>query len=110
MIWQFGELGYDYSIDYKGRLGEKPVRWDYVDKPARTYLFRVMAKLNYLKKTFPIFRTNDFSFALSSEIKWLKLNLNMGNVLIVGNFGVTSATPSVQFQQTGTWYENNHKF
>jgi 1,4-alpha-glucan branching enzyme len=105
MIWQFGELGYDYSIDYKGRLGEKPIRWDYVDKPARTYLFKVMAKLNYLKKTYPIFRTNDFSFALSSEIKWLKLNLNTENVLIIGNFGVTSATPSVQFQKTGTWYE-----
>ena len=69
MIWQFGELGYDYSIDFGGRLGEKPVKWNYVDQPARTYLFRVMAKLFYLKKTFPIFRTTDFSYSLASDVE-----------------------------------------
>jgi 1,4-alpha-glucan branching enzyme len=105
MIWQFGELGYDYSIDLGGRLGEKPVKWNYVDQPARTYLFRVMAKLFYLKKTFPIFKTTDFSYSLSSDLKWLKLNLNGENVLIAGNFGVASATLSIQFQKAGTWYE-----
>ena len=25
MIWQFGELGYDISIDYNGRTGKKPI-------------------------------------------------------------------------------------
>ncbi len=30
MIWQFGELGYDYSIDYNGRVGNKPIKWDYL--------------------------------------------------------------------------------
>ncbi len=29
MIWQFGELGYDYSIEYNGRTGPKPIRWGY---------------------------------------------------------------------------------
>ena len=105
MIWQFGELGYDYSIDYGGRLSEKPIRWDYVDKPARTYLFRIMAKLFYLKKTYPIFKTTDLSYSLTSELKWIKLNLNGENVLIVGNFGVASGTLNIPFQKTGTWYE-----
>ena len=105
MIWQFGELGYDYSIDYGGRLSEKPIRWDYVDKPARTYLFRVMAKLFYLKKTYPIFKTTDFSYALTSDVKWLKLNLNGDNVLVMGNFGVASATLNIEFQKSGNWYE-----
>lgn len=105
MIWQFEELGYDYSIEYAGHLAEKPVRWDYVDKPARTYLFRVMAKLFYLKKTYPIFRTSDFTTSLVTDQKWLKLNLNGDNVLVVGNFGLASATMSVLFQKTGTWYE-----
>ncbi|HEY7751243.1 MAG TPA: alpha-amylase family glycosyl hydrolase, partial [Ignavibacteriaceae bacterium] len=36
MIWQFGELGYDYSINYPCmteacRLDPKPIRWDYFD-------------------------------------------------------------------------------
>jgi 1,4-alpha-glucan branching enzyme len=106
MIWQFEELGYDYSINSSGgRLSEKPVRWDYVDKPSRTYLFRVMAKLFYLKKTYPIFKTTDFSYALTSDLKWLKLNLNGENVLVFGNFGVASATINIAFQKTGTWYE-----
>ncbi len=106
MIWQFEELGYDYSIDLGGRLGEKPVKWNYVDKPARTYLFRVMAKLIYLKKTYPIFRTSDFTYSLSSDLKWLKLNQGGENVLIFGNFGVTSATLNIDFQKVGSWYEN----
>lgn len=105
MVWQFEELGYAWSIDFNGRLGEKPVRWDYVDSPARTYLFRVMAKLFYLKKTYPVFRTTDFSNSLTGETKWLKLNLNGEHVLILGNFGVVANTLNVQFQKTGTWYE-----
>ena len=64
-----------------------------------------MAKLFYLKKTFPIFKTTDFSYALTSDLKWLKLNLNGENVLIAGNFGVASTTLSIQFQKAGTWYE-----
>jgi len=105
MIWQFGELGYAYSIDYGGRLGEKPVRWDYVDNPSRTYLFRVMAKLIYLKKTYPIFRTTDFSYSLTGVTKWLKLNQGNDNVIVIGNFGVVSNTVTVQFPKIGTWYE-----
>src|SRR5690606_5136571 len=38
MIWQFGEMGYDYSIDYNGRVGKKPVRWDYLENPDRAKL------------------------------------------------------------------------
>ena len=105
MIWQFEELGYDYSIDLGGRLSEKPVKWNYVDKPARTYLFRVLAKLFYLKKNYPIFRTTDFTSSLAGESKWLKLSQGSDQVLIVGNFGVVSNTISPQFQKTGTWYE-----
>jgi 1,4-alpha-glucan branching enzyme len=29
MIWQFGELGYDYSINFNGRTNSKPIRWNY---------------------------------------------------------------------------------
>ena len=105
MIWQFGELGYDYSIELGGRLSEKPVKWNYVDQPARTYLFRVMAKLFYLKKTYPIFKTTDFGYSLAGVTKWLKLNQGSDNVLVVGNFGLVSNTVSLQFQKTGTWYE-----
>ncbi|MDR1120165.1 MAG: alpha-amylase, partial [Dysgonamonadaceae bacterium] len=33
MIWQFGELGYDFPLEGNGadRLGKKPIRWNYYD-------------------------------------------------------------------------------
>jgi hypothetical protein len=105
MIWQFGELGYDVSIDFNGRTGEKPLHWDYINNADRALLFHVFSKLFYLKKRYPVFSTSDFTQSLSGEIKWLKLNLNGENVLIAGNFGMASANAVLDFQKTGTWYD-----
>lgn len=105
MIWQFGELGYDISIETNGRLGEKPVHWDYLNDAGRLSLYQVFAKLFYLKKKYPIFATSDFSHSLTADVKWIKLNLNGDNVLIAGNFGVVSTTATLEFQKTGTWYD-----
>ena len=39
MIWQFGEIGYDYTIEHNGRTGEKPVvTAEYMAVPARKAL------------------------------------------------------------------------
>ena len=46
MLWQFGELGYDYSIDYNGRVGNKPIRWDYFTDPYRKDVYKVIAAFN----------------------------------------------------------------
>lgn len=105
MIWQFGELGYDISIDNNGRTGEKPIHWDYLSDYDRVALFKVYAKLLYLKKRYPIFSTSDFSLSLSGEIKTVKLNLNGESVFIVGNFGMSSVNASLDFQKSGLWYD-----
>lgn len=105
MIWQFGELGYDISIDFNGRTGEKPLHWDYINNTDRALLFQVFAKLIYLKKKYPVFSTTDFTQSLNGEIKWLKLNLNGENVLIAGNFGMASVSAVLDFQKTGIWYD-----
>ena len=105
MIWQFGELGYDISIDFNGRLGEKPVHWEYKDVADRKALFQVYANLNFLKKKYPVFATTDFTQSLAGEVKWIKLNLNGEYVLIVGNFGMATANASLEFQKTGIWYD-----
>lgn len=105
MIWQFGELGYDISIEVNGRTGEKPLHWEYKNTADRALLFQVFSKLFYLKKRFPIFSTSDFTQSLNSEIKWIKLNLNGENVLVVGNFGLTTLNAQLEFQKTGTWYD-----
>jgi len=106
MIWQFGELGYDYSIDSNGgRLSEKPVRWDYLDEKNRTDLFQVMAKLNELKQTYDEFSTGTFASDLSGSTKWYTLSNNENHVLAVGNFDVQAANPSISFPADGKWYE-----
>ena len=43
MFWQFMEVGYDFSIDHNGRVGNKPIRWDYYQDPERRNLRQLAA-------------------------------------------------------------------
>nr|MBD3620952.1 T9SS type A sorting domain-containing protein [Sunxiuqinia sp.] len=104
MIWQFGELAYDYSIDYDGRLGEKPIKWEYTEDENRTDLFQVIAKLNYLKQTYEEFQSTDFTHSLTGDTKTYQLKSGENYVVAVGNFGVTQNSITVTFPKTGTWY------
>jgi len=105
MIWQFGELGYDVSIDYNGRVGDKPIHWEYYHDSYRNKLYRYYSDLIKLKETYPIFSTTNFSLNASGTVKHLWLNSDTTNVAIVGNFDVISHTGSAAFQHTGTWYD-----
>lgn len=105
MIWQFGELGYEVSIDYNGRVGEKPIRWDYFEKGARKRIYEVMAYLNKLKVEEPAFKTSDFSLNVNGALKSIHLNHTDMNVVILGNFDVVEGSINPEFQNTGTWYE-----
>ena len=105
MIWQFGELGYDYSIDFNGRLGEKPVRWDYYDQYQRKYLHDVISILMDLKVNEDIFETEDFSLSLTGAMKRIELNHESMNMRIIGNFGVTISSINPNFAHTGEWFE-----
>ncbi|MDA3818229.1 MAG: T9SS type A sorting domain-containing protein, partial [Prolixibacteraceae bacterium] len=104
MIWQFGELGYDVSIDYDGRLGEKPIRWDYVDKANRAELFKTMAALNYIKQNYDEFSANNMDYSLNGPVKTYTLSDGENHVVAVGNFDVSEHTTTVNFPETGTWY------
>ncbi|MFA5817708.1 MAG: alpha-amylase family glycosyl hydrolase [Bacteroidales bacterium] len=105
MIWQFGELGYDISIDNGGRTSEKPIKWDYFLDFDRHRLFVIYKLLNNLRKTQPVFGTSSYSYSLSTPLKRLQLIHPTMKVNILGNFGVTSSTISPAFPQTGKWYE-----
>lgn len=67
MIWQFGELGFDYSIEYNGRVGNKPIRWDYIEDSERRALYDVYSNLIKLKLGEPIFRATDFTINAGDE-------------------------------------------
>jgi 1,4-alpha-glucan branching enzyme len=113
MIWQFGELGYDYSINHcpNGtidpgcRVSNKPVRWDYYDDWRRKRLYDVYAALIDLKTSHEVFATRDFSLSLGGAMKRIHLNHESNMVTVLGNFGLTSGEMNPHFQQTGTWYE-----
>ncbi len=106
MIWQFGELGYDYSIDYNGRTGPKPIRWDYYQDPDRKHLYGVWSALIHLKETEPVFRTKNYSLDLGNGLfKRIQLNSTDMDITILGNFDVKSLTVYPYFQKTGWWYD-----
>jgi len=114
MIWQFGELGYDFSINRctngsineNCRLDPKPIRWDYFEDPDRKHLYDVTRALLHLKETYPVFQTDDYSLGLSNSFrKRINLHGSDMNVTIIGNFNVVNEDVQPFFQHPGTWYE-----
>ena len=111
MIWQFGERGYDLSInrceDGIGndcRLDPKPPYWHYLNNSNRVDLFRVMAKLNYLKQTYSEFSSSDFTYDLNGAVKSYIFTDNGNHVLAVGNFGIGEEAAEISFPATGKWH------
>jgi 1,4-alpha-glucan branching enzyme len=110
MIWQFGELGYDYSINYNDRIGNKPIRWDYFENQERKDLYNTWAKIIQLKLKYDIFETSDFTLDVANTNGLKKIHLtnpsatDIQSIVIIGNFGITTQSISPSFQQTGTWY------
>ncbi len=107
MIWQFGELGYDISIDYNGRVGEKPVRWNYYNNVDRKRLYLTWAKILDIRKKYPVFGTDDFTLSVAKNVAVKKIELRHadGDAIVIGNFGLASATEQPGFTGTGWWYE-----
>lgn len=105
MVWQFGELGYDYTIDFNGRTGEKPIRWDYLTDYRRHALYNVVKEMIKLKKEHNAFRTTDFTLDVSGYMKKIILNHPDMSVVVLGNFNVTEGSIVPGFPETGKWYE-----
>ncbi|GAB4298815.1 MAG: hypothetical protein Kow0098_24520 [Ignavibacteriaceae bacterium] len=110
MIWQFGELGYDFSINYPCgtdacRLDPKPIRWDYFSDPLRIKLYKVFKELINLKKNYDVFKTKDFTASLGNYAKRIELNDSSMDARIIGNFNVVSLSYNPNFSQTGWWYD-----
>ncbi len=107
MIWQFGELGYDFSIDYNGRVGNKPIRWDYMENGERKKLYKTWAALLKLRRETATFKNSNsiVSLAVSGAGKRISIINSAMSASIVGNFGVTATSVNPNFNTTGTWYD-----
>lgn len=115
MMWQFGELGYDYSINTCGdltvnnncRTDSKPVKWDYLSNPNRKSLYNVyaaMLKLRNVPAYYNAFITSNISWDLSGAFKRFQINDPSLRVMVIGNFDVVTQTSSITFPTAGTWY------
>lgn len=117
MIWQFGELGYDFSINRcpdgsinnDCRTANKPIRWDYYQQVRRKRLFETysaMAKLRNLYKN--TFRTPNLALGTNlgtNLVKTIVVDHADLKYVVVANFDVVQQTPTVTFPANGTFYD-----
>lgn len=116
MIWQFGELGYDYTINFcqnatistNCRTDPKPISWSYYQNASRNQLYHVWAALIRLRQNplwSPLFVSNNITRDLSGAFKWQKLDVGSTHIAVIGNFDVVAQTGSITFPTAGTWYD-----
>ncbi|MDR0658608.1 MAG: alpha-amylase [Mediterranea sp.] len=111
MIWQFGELGYDVSIEENGRTGRKPVRWEYAEDPNRKGLYDTYCKLIALRADAPQLFDAESTFVWAvEEANWtngrtLSLRTHDGKGLVVAaNFTTAEITCALTFPSTDGWH------
>ncbi|SFC01671.1 Por secretion system C-terminal sorting domain-containing protein [Flexibacter flexilis DSM 6793] len=116
MIWQFGELGYDQSINRCGngtisencRTDAKPILWSYLQNANRKKLYDVYGYVNRLRVQEPAFETSNYTLNVGNNVAVKQITLqgtNGNNVLVIGNFDVTAKQVSPSFPVTGKWYD-----
>ena len=132
MMWQFGELGYDKSIntcsdgsinppgDPGGpgdcRLSEKPLPWSDQDEYYHDRLYQHTSDLLRLRSEYDVFTEGNATLTGgSSLLKQITLkndpytatpaDASEMNVQIVVNFDVVVKSIEVNFPHTGTWYD-----
>ncbi len=113
MVWMFGELGYDYSIntctdgtiDESCRVSPKPVKWDYLSVKERKRLYQAYSALIKLRTQHEAFSSSDYSLKVRNALKSIHINHAEMDVTIIGNFDIVDGDIDPEFQQTGTWYD-----
>lgn len=125
MLWQFGELGYDYSINYceDGTISDgcrtypKPVVWDYLQNDKRVGLKSHIADLLRLRNSYDVFTSGSATLSVGSASLEKQVMLKNNpytdsptstdemNAVVAVNFDVINKTMSVTFPHTGTWYD-----
>jgi pullulanase/glycogen debranching enzyme len=116
LMWQFGELGYDFPINYcpngtinnSCRVDPKPIRWDYLQDPSRRRLYEVTAALLNLRQQLPVFRTGDYTANIASgPLRTVNLHHapTSQRAFVMVNLNTVPATTFQSLPATGWWYE-----
>lgn len=118
MLWQFQELGYDVSINFNGRTGEKPVRWEYFDDAKRKELYTLMSRILKIRNRHNIYATTpDYgNIGLGAgnitTPRVMRFSSGVGasakHVIVVANLDPNAGHDIVpNFDIAGTWYRYN---
>lgn len=114
MIWQFGDLGYDYSINYCSngtvnsncRLDPKPIRWDYTQNVQRLPIRKIIERIQEFKNASQITHHTLPTMNIGEGfVKSIRYDRNDLNVLLVGNFNVKELSSLHNFTHSGWWYD-----
>ena len=124
MLWQFGEMGYDLSINLCDngtinndcRVSAKPPRWNYLSEPNRKSLFNHTANLLELRKEYEVFRNGTVDFIGGNNlVKQISLTSQSFSVnpsspeemsaRLIANFGLSQTSVSISLPHAGTWYD-----
>ncbi len=122
MIWEFGELGYDYSINRctngtvnSGcRTDPKPSAFDaslnYFTNTQRKAIYDVWSKIINLRLNNPVFNTKTYEVNSGDLLPRIYVwndalpSTSLKNVVILANFNISSQNIIPYFPYTGTWY------
>ena len=127
MIWQFGEIGYDISIEENGRTGKKPCKTaEYMAVPERKALYDTYAMLLKFRRDNPRFFDSDVNFRWyvgggEQTGRYLFARSGEGkHFALFGNFGSGSQDIDVklpegvskwyQYDNGAEWNGSNHTF
>ena len=106
MMWQFGELGYDVSIEENGRTGKKPVRWNYFEDANRKALYDAMSKIISWRTDNEDYYGQDNLTVHTWSVGDAQMGgkvLVMDRVIVVANFNNAQSTTSVNVPSAGEW-------
>ncbi len=109
MLWQFGELGYDFQLN-DDRLARKPIPFEigYDTDPDRQDLYNMMSEMIKLKIKYPetFNNTNNFLNLNDGLVKRIYLNGPDFDVIVLANFDIVSKQIAPQYSEQGTWYDH----
>ncbi|WP_027386914.1 alpha-amylase family glycosyl hydrolase [Chryseobacterium gregarium] len=125
MIWQFGELGYEFSINRCAdgsinnacRTDEKPVAFNlgYDSDVNRKSVYDTWAKIINIRNTYPVFRSKTYTIEsnnLSNNPNGLitriyvydnLLTVGVKNVVVLANYSTSVQNIVPYFPYTGQW-------
>jgi hypothetical protein len=114
MLTEFGELGFDYSINWcpngtvdptgTCRTDPKPIRWDYLQDSSRKKLHDVYDSMLQLRTNYPQLDTAKSTYSLINNFKYILQTGPTVGAVAMANFDVTTVTGTIPFPTTGTWY------